>query len=190
MERIVSLDLGCGKGKIPGSIGTDICQLSGVDIIHDLTQFPYPFATASADQIHMNHVLEHMDNPVQVLTEVWRISKNGAKVYIRVPHYTGPYAWRDPTHKRCFSSHSFDYFGTNSYSYYSPARFSITSVRLKYFMMPPYRRIYRLWGVLVQWALNRHPTFAERFLAYLVGGIDEIQVILEAVKDDAPIAAS
>ena len=36
--------------------------------------------------------------------------------------------------------------------------------------------------------LDRHPTFCERFLAYLVGGIDELQVTLVAVKngDAAP----
>ena len=33
--------------------------------------------------------------------------------------------------------------------------------------------------------LDRHPTFSERFLVYLVGGIDEIRVTLETVKDGA-----
>jgi hypothetical protein len=32
--------------------------------------------------------------------------------------------------------------------------------------------------------LDSHPTFAERFLAYWVGGIDELQVVLETVKED------
>jgi hypothetical protein len=34
----------------------------------------------------------------------------------------------------------------------------------------------------VQWVLDRHQTFGERFLCYLVGGIDELQVTLAAVK--------
>jgi len=181
---MAALDLGCGRKKASGTLGADLYTLPGVDVICDLTHFPYPFATGSAEQIHMNHVLEHLDNPVGALTEVWRISKSGAKVYIRVPHYTGPYAWKDPTHKRCFSSESFTYFGVNQYSYYSPARFSMESLHLNYFMAPPQRCIYRVWGAIVQWILNRHPTFAERFLAYLVGGIDEISVTLEAVKKD------
>jgi SAM-dependent methyltransferase len=176
------LDLGCGARKRPGALGADICRLPGVDVIADLSRLPYPFATASVDQVHLNHVLEHMESPVEVLAEVWRISRTGSKVYIRVPHYTGTFAWKDPTHKRCFTSESFAYFGANPYSHYTEARFRVCSLRLKYFLEPPYRHLYRLWGVAVQWLLDRHPTFAERFLAYLVGGIDEIQVTLEAVK--------
>jgi ubiquinone/menaquinone biosynthesis C-methylase UbiE len=179
------LDLGCGKNKAAGAIGADRFPLPGVDVIADLTHFPYPFANNSIDQIHLSHVLEHMDSPVEVLTEVWRISKNGAKVHIRVPHYTGPYAWKDPTHKRCFTSESFDYFGLNAYSYYSPARFGIETLRLNYTMTPPGRPLYRVWSAVVQWLLTRHPTFFERYLGYLVGGIDEIQVTLEAVKNSS-----
>jgi len=179
---MISLDLGCGARKTAGAIGVDCCRLPGVDVITDLTRIPYPFAKDSVDLVHLNHVLEHMDSPVNVLAEVWRVCKTGAEVHIRVPHYTGSFAWRDPTHKRCFTSHSFSYFGENSYSYYTKARFKVRLVRLKYFLEPPYRRIYRLGGALVQWVLDHHPTFAEKYLAYLVGGIDELQVVLEVEK--------
>lgn len=178
------LDLGCGNKKVEGSIGVDLYRLPGVDLIFDLSRPPYPFATGSVDRVHLRHVLEHMDNPVEVLAEIWRISKPGAGIHIRVPHYTGPYAWRDPTHKRCFSSGSFSYFGANGYSYYTPARFSVGSLRLNYSMRPPYRRAYRIWAAFVQSVLDRHPTFGERYLAYLIGGIDEIQVTLLTVKQD------
>ena len=109
----VSLDLGCGQRKVAGATGTDVRPLPGVDVVHDLTRRPYPFATSCADEVHLNHVLEHMPDAIQMLEEVWRITKPGAKVLIRVPHYTGPYAWKDPTHVRCFTSESFDYFGSN-----------------------------------------------------------------------------
>jgi len=103
---MIILDLGCGKAKAAGSIGADLYPLSGVDLIFDLAHPPYPFAADSVDVVHLRHVLEHMEDPVEVLSEVWRITKPGATVNIRVPHYTGPFAWRDPTHKRCFSSKS------------------------------------------------------------------------------------
>jgi hypothetical protein len=107
----------------------------------------------------------------------------GAKLYIRTPHYSGIYAWKDPTHVRSFTSESFGYFGENSYSYSTHARFRVESLRLNYPMEPSPRRIHRWGGAMVQRMLDRHPTFSERFLAHLVGGIDEIQVTLEAVKD-------
>ena len=111
------LDFGCGEHKIDGAIGTDIRSLSGVDVVHDLSRPPYPFASDCTYEVHLNHVLEHMVDPISVLEEVWRVSKPGAKICIRVPHDSGPYAWRDPTHVRCFSTESFGYFGCNIYSY-------------------------------------------------------------------------
>ena len=179
----VILDIGCGKRKVAGAIGIDMRALPGVDVVHDLSRQPYPLPADYADEVHLSHILEHMDNPIGVLEEVWRMCKPGARVFIRVPHYTGPYAWKDPTHVRCFTSESFDYFGTNDYSYYTHARFRVRSVRFKYFMAPSHRWLLNQWARVVQWILDRHPGFSERFLAYLVGGIDEMQVTLEAAKD-------
>ena len=102
---------------------------------------------------------------------------------IRTPHYSGTYAWIDPTHRHAFSAKSFHYFGENPYSYYTHARFHVVHVRLKYFIEEgvwPWP--HRLWGRAVQWVLDRHPTFGERFLCLLVGGIDELRVTLAAVK--------
>jgi predicted SAM-dependent methyltransferase len=108
------LDLGCGAKKHPGSIGADVCPLPSVNVVCDLARYPYPFATDTADEIHLNHVIEHLEDPPKALYEAWRITKNGGIVHVRVPHYTGRYAWKDPTHKRCFTSESFDYLGSKT----------------------------------------------------------------------------
>ena len=200
------LDLGCGQRKIAGATGTDIRPLPGVDVVHDLSCRPYPFATSSADEVHLNHILEHLPDAIQVLEEVWRITKPGGTVHIRVPHYTGPYAWKDPTHVRCFTTSSFDYFGSNIYSYYTAARFRVAAVRLRYFLFSRAHGV----GTLPAVTERRHriglrgvrtvaywsedgcgrTDLLERFLAYLVGGIDELQVTLVAVKNgDAPSPA-
>ena len=55
------LDLGCGKNKVPNSIGLDHVQLPGVDIEHDLLNFPYPFEDESINKIYLRHVIEHFD---------------------------------------------------------------------------------------------------------------------------------
>jgi SAM-dependent methyltransferase len=130
-------------------------------------------------------VLEHFADPLPILQEVWRIVRPGGRVLIRTPHYSGHYAWKDPTHRRAFTSESFHYFGENGYSYYTWARFRVVRVRLKYFLEEHvWPRPHRLFGRAVQWLLDRHPSFSERFLCYLVGGIDELQVTLEAVKPE------
>lgn len=178
------IDIGCGTRKLKDAVGVDAIPLPGVDVVHDLRQRPYPFPSNYADEIRLSHVLEHMPDPIATLEEVWRISKPGGRIHIRVPHYSGPYAWKDPTHVRCFTTESFDYFGSNAYSYYTHARFRVRSIRLKYFMEPSHRAIFNLWAACVQWFLDRHRTFSERYLLFLIGGIDEIQVLLETIKEE------
>ena len=41
------LDLGCGDNKVEGAGGLDNVSLSGVDIVHDLLDFPYPIENES-----------------------------------------------------------------------------------------------------------------------------------------------
>src|SRR4051812_23508639 len=163
------IDLGCGRNKTEGAIGVDLRALPGVDIVHDLDLFPYPFGDNSADEIRMNHVLEHVPEMMRVMEEIWRVLKPGGLLHIRVPHCTGMLAWKDPTHRRSFTTESFEYFGGNAYSYYTEARFRILSRRL----------VYRLGqGSWLQKLFDWRPTFAERHLSYLLGGIDELQVTL------------
>lgn len=179
----VILDLGCGAKKVPGAFGVDAVSLPGVDLVHDLQATPYPLPGSCADQIHLNHVLEHFENPLPIMEEVWRLARQHGRVLIRTPHYSGRYAWNDPTHRRAFSAESFHYFGENNYSYYTSARFRVVQVRLKYFMEEEFWSWrYRAWGHVVQWLLDGHPTFGERFLCYWVGGIEELQATLEALK--------
>ncbi|HEV8712620.1 MAG TPA: class I SAM-dependent methyltransferase [Candidatus Binatia bacterium] len=179
----VILDLGCGAKKVPGAFGVDVVSLPGVDLVHDLEATPYPLPENCADQIYLNHILEHFENPLPIMEEVWRLARPHGQVLIRTPHYSGRYAWIDPTHHRAFSADSFRYFGENNYSYYTSARFRVLHVRLKYFMEEQFWPLpYRAWGSVVQWFLDRHPNFGERFLCYWVGGIDELQATLEALK--------
>jgi SAM-dependent methyltransferase len=181
--RPVVVDLGCGARKVEGAFGVDGAALPGVDLVHDLRARPYPLPESCADRVELNHVLEHFDDPLPVMEEVWRIARPGATVSIRTPHCSGPLAWKDPTHRRAFTSESFRYFGENGYSYYTAARFRVAAVRLQYFMEAQYwPRALRGWGRLVQRVLDAHPTFAERFLCYWVGGIEELRVTLTAVK--------
>jgi SAM-dependent methyltransferase len=183
MPTYVVVDVGCGNKKVAGAVGVDCLALPGVDVIHDLTSFPYPFATSSVDEIHLNHVLEHLPDVMATMEELWRIAKPGAKINIRVPHFTGILAWRDPTHRRSFTSESFTYFGENEYSFYTHARFDVISVRLMYSsthkLLSPWRKIL---AKTVQSLIDRYPTFCEHHLSYLVGGIDEIQAVLRPKK--------
>jgi ubiquinone/menaquinone biosynthesis C-methylase UbiE len=125
------LDIGCGRNKILGAIGIDRIALPGVDVVHDLNSFPYPFEDNSFDEIYATHVIEHLDSIVRAMEEIYRLAKADAKVVIVTPHYSDYQSWNDPTHKWHLSSYSFRYFREDyESSYYSNARFETEKIHV------------------------------------------------------------
>lgn len=58
----IRLDIGCGANKASKEfIGMDVRPLPGVDIVHNLEKYPYPFEDNTFTLVHASHVLEHMN---------------------------------------------------------------------------------------------------------------------------------
>jgi SAM-dependent methyltransferase len=130
--RLERLHLGCGNEILPGWINHDLVALPGVDVVHDLQEYPWPFEDGRFDEIRMHHVLEHLEDPVRVIEELHRILRPGGTLRVRVPYWNSPDWATDPTHRTPFNEYSFDYFDPATYQgrerpYYSVARFSIRS---------------------------------------------------------------
>src|SRR5258708_29777301 len=104
------LNVGCGSKKIPDSVGVDFDPQSCADVIHDLDNFPWPFADGAFDQIVCQHVLEHLRNPRRAMEELRRLARPGALVEIATPHYSSPDSWGDMTHYMHFSLKTFEPF--------------------------------------------------------------------------------
>ncbi len=120
------LHIGCGTKKYPGAIGVDVVKLPNVDVVHDLDKLPYPFKSNTFDGIIADNILEHLGTDLmKVMAELHRICKAGAVIRVRVPNTPSVSAWADPTHKKFFTWFTFDYFGTNEYSFYSKVRLKI-----------------------------------------------------------------
>ena len=119
------LDIGCGIAKTKNAIGLDCVQLDGVDVVHDLNSFPWPFADESFDLIVMNDVIEHLSDTIKVMEEVYRLLRVNGKVKIRVVYWNHKHAYSDPTHVRFFTEDTWDFFTNNKRAYYSSAQFEL-----------------------------------------------------------------
>lgn len=113
----------------------DRVALPGVDLVHDARVFPWPIEDDAFDVVSSSHFLEHLPDLVRTMEEIHRILKPGGRLEVVVPYYRWEGAFRDPTHVRFFTEHTFDYFtpeGATDLShlnYYSKARFTIESLR-------------------------------------------------------------
>ena len=109
-ERAKILDIGCGVNKVPGAIGMDANPRTAADVIHDLDTCPYPFADDDFDQVIGRHVMEHVREPIAVMMELHRITRQGGLVKLLVPHWTNPDWASDLTHRNHLNSYSFKRF--------------------------------------------------------------------------------
>jgi predicted SAM-dependent methyltransferase len=180
MKKI--LDLGCGNKKKIGSIGIDINLNTDADIIHDLNIFPYPFKESTFDEIHGDNVIEHLDNVVKVMEELYRISKDKGIIIIKVPYFRSRYAYIDPTHKHFFTVDSFTYYDPSHIHHtlynYSKCLFKTTG---RYFDIGfPSENILKRF---VKDLCNRQPRLYEHYFSHLFP-LDELTFYLETIKDD------
>lgn len=197
-KKPVIINFGCGKTRIPGSIGVDLVPIEGfVDQVLDFDTLPYPFKKNFADEIHMYHVLEHLSEPLAVLEELHRILKPGGKLYIRVPHFSSLGAFTDITYKRPFGFLSFDIFEPNHpQHYYTKVSYSIVMKEIKYFGLYPNSGVYEKYihknqcaepmkpvVRTINWLIRLSPVVFERFWCYWVGGAGEVVVTLKKVAE-------
>lgn len=100
------LNLGCGKVIKEGWINVDIQKGRGIDKSFDFNKFPYPFENNVFDEVLIDNVLEHLQEPQKVMKEIWRISKKNATIRVIVPYYNTWWAWGDITHVHYFNENS------------------------------------------------------------------------------------
>lgn len=127
----MKLNLGCGKDIREGYINLDFKKAKGVDIVHNLNEYPYPFKENTFDEVFCDRVLELLDNLVRAMEEIHRICKPGARVRIRVPYYNCKGNSNDPLQRRSFNSSTLDFLEAGyETSHYTNVRFKILKKRL------------------------------------------------------------
>lgn len=131
IKEELNINLGCGNKIMENYINIDVVQLPGVDLVISLEDAKLPFQNNSVKTVVCDHILEHIDNFLFLMEEIYRICKPNAVIHVYVPYYKYEGSFRDPTHKRFFSERSFDYFSPYSqFNYYSKARFEVLECKL------------------------------------------------------------
>jgi len=106
MAELKKLNLGCGFDYKEGWVNVDVINVKK-DKKHNLDSYPYPFKKDTFDVILMKMILEHVKEPTVCLKELIRISKNGAKIVVIVPHANSYANMTDIQHKTNFTESSF-----------------------------------------------------------------------------------
>lgn len=122
----MKLNLGCGSKILDGYVNID--QNCG-DIKFDLSK-KWPLDDDSADEILMDHVLEHL-NLEHVYQEVWRVLKNNGIWDVWVPHCNSPYRC-SLGHVRDYSLWTFKQIETEISWYFPHIKFHTELLRLEY----------------------------------------------------------
>lgn len=150
LKMSTKLHIGCGNEILDGWVNHDLVLLPGVDVVHDLTAFPWPFESDRFTEIRMFHVLEHLPDTIRTMEELHRVAAPGGRLVVRVPYWNSPDFGTDPTHRSAFNEHSLEYFDPSERHcrerpYYSTARFRID--RKHYFtkFRGKYRKVSRRW---------------------------------------------
>jgi SAM-dependent methyltransferase len=111
------LDVGCGTGWIsrhlPRYTGVDgspdavqQAQALGRNVLLADVDSPLPFPDCSFDGVILKDLLEHVTNPVAVVTESLRVLRPGGIVFASSPD-AQRWVWNDYTHRRPFTRRAF-----------------------------------------------------------------------------------
>jgi hypothetical protein len=140
----ISLGAGAEPETEPGWVNVDIVELPGIQVVHNLMNYPWPFETGSVAYIKAKDIIEHMathlpdgrSSIIAFIEECYRILKPGGILWIQTPAWDADFLWIDLTHVRGFDERSFDFFDPEtdfgrSTGFYSEAKFKVTATRLE-----------------------------------------------------------
>ena len=118
-----TLVIGSGRDFKPEFFNVDINEAWGPDAVLDIAgpgvvgtrleteRFgTVVLAEGSFDVIIANHVLEHIADLCQAMTNCLRLLRPGGQFQIQVPYDLSLGAWQDPTHLRAFNENSWRYY--------------------------------------------------------------------------------
>jgi 2-polyprenyl-3-methyl-5-hydroxy-6-metoxy-1,4-benzoquinol methylase len=94
------LEVGCGRGALLATMQSHGWRAEGIDVdpvvvaaarrsglqVRAGTLHEHKFADASFDAVVMSHLIEHVDHPLELLTEARRVLKPGRRLVVATPN--------------------------------------------------------------------------------------------------------
>ena len=150
-EETLKLDLGCGPAKRGSDyIGVDAIDGPAVDVVGDVLGVLRALRPESVSEVYSSHLLEHIDELDSLVEELERVLVVSGRLHVRVPHFSNPYYYSDPTHRRPFGLYTFSYFADDELlqrrvpTYGHVQRLRLERVRLNFRSSMEFRFRYRV----------------------------------------------
>jgi len=185
------LNLGAGEKRYDGALNVDIMEAPHIDIVADLSVYPWPWTDNSVDGIHASHLLEHfpIDGQEKFIRECHRILKPGGFLRLVVPHCTNMSSLGCFGHWKCFSHDTFqrylDVQGSIDAYMFKGIRFKTVDQRVNWVWEETVKQnnlnvddwmrvLVRPLDTVISWLINLGPRWFERFWYPIVGGASEV----------------
>ena len=157
-RRPLVLELGCGRSKrLPHSVGVDLLELPGVDVVGDALEVLRSLPDASVTSIYSEHFLEHVPEAEVLVREAARVLEIDGEFRAVVPHFSNPYFYSDPTHRSFFGLYTFSYWVASvpwrrqTPQYADPVPLSLVEARYKFKSSRPFYARHAIKKVLAFW---------------------------------------
>lgn len=177
------LNLGCGKKPLKGYLNLDWHKFDGIDKVWDLNKIPYPLKDNQFEEIYCSHVIEHLNDTIKVLNELYRITKPNGKIIIKAPHFSIYNSLSELTHKKCFGWQTLDPLTRKDIqdTNYGKAKFEIINKKINFSR----GNLLKIFNPIINFLINKillfKFNFYERFFCYILPS-EEIIYELKVIK--------
>ena len=130
---MVRLDFTGRAKRAARAIRVGPAALPGVAMISECSP-RLPFKDASVDEMFVDDAIARRGDIAETLDELWRVSKPGALIHLRLPHASSSLAAsRDPRPKPLLTLDTFNYYDPRSkpWDAHSPATFTVERAQLR-----------------------------------------------------------
>ncbi len=151
-----------------------------------------PFRESAVDEVFVGGAIARRSDVADTLDELWRISKPGALIHLRLPHASSTIAvTRDPRAQPMFTLDTFNYYDPSSRPADAPTQTAFTVERAELHVAGDRGDASglalargRFAGIIEKFANNSRGSQYrfERWFANLFGGFEEFSVVLAVVK--------